>query len=97
MVMIKRKKIIIYNVRPTLSREGHERSDYPSLDLAAESRRFRGARIAGGVSPSQNPMHFCWVGTATRGRAVPSCRFKVGEGAALGILICKFRLRYREG
>lgn len=56
-----------------------------------------GARIAGGVSPSQNPMHFCWVGTATRGRAQPSCRFKIGEGAALGILICKFRLRYREG
>ena len=86
MVMIKRKKIIIYNVRPTLSREGYERSDYPSLDLAAELRRFRGARIAGGVSPSQNPMHFCWVGIATRGRVVPSCRFMMDGGWSLELL-----------
>ena len=73
MIMTNEKEITIYNVRPTLASGGYERSDYPPLALAAELRRFRGARDAGGVSPSEDLMHFCWEGgPAMRGRAVPS-------------------------
>ena len=62
MIMTNEKEITIYNVRPTLASGGYERSDYPPLALAAELRRFRGARDAGGVSPSEDLMHFCWEG-----------------------------------
>ena len=51
MIMTNEKEITIYNVRPTLASGGYERSDYPPLALAAELRRFRGARDAGGREP----------------------------------------------